>query len=212
MVARMLGEGDEGDFGVHSEMFTTGLMDLHRAGKVTNRCKGQFEGYSITTFAAGTEELYEWLDGNEEVRFLPVDIVNSPETIAANNDMVSVNGALAIDLWGQAAADTLSGREFSGIGGHEDFVSMSGLEVSDRSIVCLPSTVRVANELVSRIVPSFGDGMLVTTPRHQLDLVATEYGVAHLRGRTVRERALALAEVAHPDFRDELAAQATGFG
>jgi acyl-CoA hydrolase len=212
MVAKLLAEGDQGDFGVHSEMFTTGLMQLHRAGKVTNRRKGQFDGYSITTFAAGTPELYDWLDGNEEVRFLPVDIVNSPETIAANKDMVTINGALAVDLWGQAAADTLSGRQFSGIGGHEDFVSISGLEISDRSIVCLPSTANIGGLLVSRIMPAFGEGMLVTTPRHQLDLVATEYGVAHLRGRTVRERALALAAVAHPDFRAELEAHAETLG
>lgn len=204
MVVRLLAEGDRGDFGVHSEMFTTGLMELHKAGKVTNRHKGQFAGFSVTTFAAGTAELYEWLDGNDEVRFLPVDIVNSPETITRNEDMVTINGALAVDLWGQVAADSLDGRQFSGIGGHEDFVSGSGLELSDRSIVCLPSTAVVDGTVISRILPGLPEGMLVTTPRHQLDLVATEHGIARLRGRTVRERATALAAVAHPDFREDL--------
>jgi acyl-CoA hydrolase len=212
MVVHLLAEGDQGDFGVHSEMFTTGLMRLHEAGKVTNRRKGQYEGISITTFAAGTTALYEWLDGNDAVRFLPVDIVNSPETISRNEDMVTINGALAIDLWGQVAADTLGGRQFSGIGGHEDFVSVSGLELGDRSMICVPSTATVDGRLVSRIVPALTEGMLVTTPRHQIDLVATEHGVAHLRGRTVRERAAALAEIAHPDFRDELAALAARLG
>jgi acyl-CoA hydrolase len=212
MVAHLLAEGDAGDFGVHSEMFTTGLMRLHQAGKVTNLRKGLYDGFSITTFSAGTLELYEWLDGNEEVRFLPVDIVNSPETMARNENMTTINGALVVDLFGQVVADTLHGRQFSGIGGHEDFVSVSGLELGDRSMICLPSSAIVDGERVSRIVPALTDGMIVTTPRHQIDLVATEHGVAHLRGRTVRERALALAEISHPDFRDELAAGAAKLG
>jgi acyl-CoA hydrolase len=118
--------------------------------------------------------------------------------------MVTINGALSVDLWGQVAADTLGGRQFSGIGGHEDFVSGSGLELTDRSIVCVPSTATVDGVVTSRIVDALPAGMLVTTPRHQLDLVVTEHGVAHLRGRTVRERAHALAQVAHPDFREDL--------
>jgi acyl-CoA hydrolase len=204
MVVRLLADGAQGEFGVHSEMFTTGLMELHKSGKVTNRHKGQFEGFSVTTFAAGTAELYEWLDENRDVRFLPVDVVNSPEVISRNENMVTINGALSVDLWGQVAADTLGGRQFSGIGGHEDFVSGSGLELTDRSIVCVPSTATVDGVLTSRIVNALPEGMLVTTPRHQLDLVVTEHGVAHLRGRTVRERAHALAQIAHPDFREDL--------
>lgn len=209
-VMRLLARGDGGDYGVHSEMFTTGLMDLHRAGKVTNRHKGIFEGISVTTFAAGTAELYEWLDGNEEVRFLPVDLVNSPETIAANRNMVTLNGALAVDLYGQVVADTIGERQFSGIGGHEDFVSVSGLGLDDRSIVCLPSSSVIDGTRVHRIVPALPAGWIVTTPRHQVDLVITEHGVAHLRGRTVRERAAALAEIAHPEVRDELRDRAGG--
>ncbi len=207
-VMRLLAAGDGGDYGVHSEMFTTGLMELHRAGKVTNRHKGIFEGFSVTTFAAGTEELYRWLDGNDDVRFLPVDVVNSPEVIARNRNMVTLNGALAVDLWGQVVADTIGERQFSGIGGHEDFVSVSGLGLDDRSIVCLPSSSVVDGGRVGRIVPRLPEGWIVTTPRHQVDLVITEQGVAHLRGRTVRERAAALAEIAHPDLRDELREQA----
>lgn len=203
-VVKRLAEGDGGDYGVHSEMFTTGLMHLHNAGKVTNAHKGIFDGFSVTTFSAGTAELYEWLDGNEDVRFLPVEIVNSPETISRNRKMVTINGALTIDLWGQAVADTIGARQFSGIGGHEDFVSVSGLELEDRSLLCLPSTSSVDGEVVSRIVASLPPGSVVTTPRHQLDVVITEYGIAELRGRTVRERALALADIAHPAVRDAL--------
>ncbi len=206
-VASILADGPAGGFGIHSEMFTTGLMKLHEAGKVTNR-KGIYDGYSITTFAAGTRELYDWLDGNELVRFLPVQLVNSPELISQNTKMVSINGALAVDLAGQAVADTLAGAQFSGIGGHEDFVASSGLELEDRSLICLRSSTLVGGVRLSRIASQFPAGTIVTTPRHQLDVVVTEYGVAELRGRTVRERARALAAVAHPEFRDQLQADA----
>ncbi len=207
-VATMLADDDGGDYGIHSEMFTTGLMHLHKAGKITNARKGQFPGMSITTFAAGTNELYEFLDGSEEVRFLPVDIVNSPEVVSRNHKMVTINGALTIDLWGQAVADTIGNRQFSGIGGHEDFVSVAGLELEDRALLCLPSTATVGGQRISRIAAQLAAGAVVTTPRHQLDLVVTEYGVASLRGRTVHARAVALADIAHPDFRDELLAHA----
>lgn len=211
-VARILAEGDGGDYGVHSEMFTTGLMALHQAGKVTNARKGQLEGVSITTFAAGVPELYEFLHENEQVRFLPVEVVNSPDVIARNQGMVMINGALKVDLWGQAVADTLGPQQFSGIGGHEDFTAASGLGLDDRSLMCLPSTVTVDGEVRSRIEASFEAGTVVTTPRHQLDIVITEHGAAHLRGRTVRERAEALARVAHPDFRKDLLAAASQLG
>ncbi len=202
-VASLLAAGDVGDLGIHSEMFTTGLMKLHQAGKVTNR-KGQFDDISVTTFAAGTRELYDWLDGNEEVRFLPVHLVNSPEVIAANPKMVSINGALAVDLAGQAVADTLNGAQYSGIGGHEDFVASSGLELEDRSLICLRSSTVRDGVRESRIVTRFPAGTIITTPRHQLDVVITEYGAAELRGHTTRERAQALAAIAHPEFRDQL--------
>ena len=207
-IATLLAEGPMGDFGVHSEMFTSGLMRLHKAGKVSNRKGGRFDGLSITTFAAGVPELYEWLDGNEEVRFLPVKVVNSPEVIAANRHMVTINGALAVDLAGQVVADTIGGTQFSGIGGHEDFVSGPGLSADGRSLVCLPSSSTVGGQFVSRILPSLPAGSVVSTPRHQVDVVITEFGVAELAGRTIRERAMALAEIGHPDARDALKAVA----
>jgi acyl-CoA hydrolase len=207
-IVALLADGPGGDYGVHSEMFTTGLMRLHEAGKVTNERKGEFRGISISTFALGTAELYSWLDQNRDVRFLPVDVVNAPDTISRNHHVVSINGALTVDLYGQVVADRLDGHQFSGIGGHEDFVAQSGLELSDRSLICLPSTAHSAGATVSRIVANLMPGGTVTTPRHQVDLVITEHGVAELRGRTARERAVALAEIAHPDFRDGLRAAA----
>jgi len=204
-IAGLLADKVGGGYGIHSEMFTTGLMQLHRAGKVTND-KGEFDKVSITTFAAGTQELYDWLDNNEEVRFLPADLVNDPGLISHNRKMVTINGAVSIDLAGQAVADTIGGRQYSGIGGHEDFVGATGVQLEDRSLVCLPSTASSADGLVvSRILDQFPSGAIVTTPRHQLDVVITEYGVAELRGKTVLDRRRALAAIAHPEFRGQLA-------
>ncbi|WP_441963495.1 acetyl-CoA hydrolase/transferase family protein [Mycolicibacterium houstonense] len=207
-IATLLAEGAGGDYGLHSEMFTDGCMQLHRAGKVTNARKGLYDGVSVTTFAFGSTELYAWLDGNEDVSFLPVEIVNAPEVIGANNDMVTINGALGVDIQGQVIADTIAGDQFSGIGGAEDFVAGAGLELSDRSLICLPSTFDKDGVCQSRIVPWFGPGAVITTPRHQVDVIVTEYGAAELEGKTIRERGEALAAIAHPQFRDELLAAA----
>lgn len=204
MIATMLAEGDGGGYGVHSEMFTNGLMRLHKAGKVTNTNKGEFHGYSVTTFAAGCNELYEFLHENDEVRFFPVEVVNDSQMIATNRRFVSINGAMGVDLYGQVAADTVNGRQHSGTGGHEDFIAGAGLELEDRSLICLHSTAEGPDRRVSRIMTNVSPKMTVTTPRHQVDVVITEFGIAELQGLTVRERAVALAEIAHPDFRDEL--------
>jgi acyl-CoA hydrolase len=204
LIASLLADGPGGGYGVHSEMFTTGLMRLHQAGKVTNLNKGEFDGYSVTTFAAGVPELYEWLHENDAVRFLPVDIVNDTRLIADNHDFVSINGATAVDLYGQVAADTIDFHQHSGAGGHEDFLAGAGLQLDDRSLLCLRSSTVKNEGRVSRIVANLGPSMLVTTPRHQVDVVITEYGAAELSGMTVRERAAALVQIAHPDFRAEL--------
>jgi len=206
-VAEILASGAGGDYGIHSEMFTTGLMKLHASGKVSNR-KGVFDGHSICTFAAGTRELYDWLHENDAVRFLPVDVVNEPTVIARNRRMVSLNGALSVDLLGQVAADSIGPRLHSGIGGHEDFVMAATASPGGHSLVCLPSTTGGAEARVSRIVAAFEPGTPVTTPRHHVDVVVTEHGAAELRGRTVAERARALLTIAHPDHRDALAAEA----
>ena len=211
-IVKLLAEGDGGDYGVHSEMFTTGLMHLHQSGKVTNQ-KGIYDGVSVATFAMGTNALYDWLKDNDDIAFLPVEQVNAPELIARNRNAVTINGALAVDIHGQVVADTIAGAQFSGIGGHEDFVGGPGLDVSDQSLLCLRSTASVGGKTISRIVPWFEAGTVITTPRHQVDTVVTEYGCAELQGKTVHQRGKALAAIAHPDFRDELleaAARASG--
>jgi len=183
-------------------------MRLHQAGKVTNTRKGLYDGVSVTTFAFGSPDLYAWLNDNSDVAFLPVEIVNAPDVIADNDKMITINGALAIDIHGQVVADTIAGGQFSGIGGAEDFVAAAGLELSDRSLICLPSTFEKNGQLQSRILPWFGPGAVITTPRHQVDVIITEYGAAELEGMTVRERGEALAAIAHPQFRDDLLAAA----
>ncbi len=212
MVATLLAQADGGGYGVHSEMFTDGLMRLHLAGKVTNTAKGEFQGVSVTTFALGSADLYHWLDDNPEVAFLPVEVVNDPTVIGGNAKLISINGALSVDLYGQIVADSVGGRQVSGVGGHEDFVAGAELHLDSRSLVCLPSTVSVGGELVSRIVPALPAGSVVSTPRHHTGVVVTEHGSADLVGLTVNERARALADIAHPQFREGLRAAAEVLG
>jgi acyl-CoA hydrolase len=206
-VVELLAEGPGGDYGVHSEMFTTGLMKLHLAGKITNK-KGIYDGVSIATFSLGTKQLYAWLDGQEAVRFLPVELVNEPGLIARNRRMISINGALSVDIAGQVAADTLGTRQFSGIGGHEDFVAGASFAPCGRSLICLPSTATVGGECVSRIVATLPAGTMITTPRHQVDVVVTEHGAAELAGKTMEERAQALIAIADPALRPRLEEEA----
>lgn len=212
MVVSTLAEQPGGNYGVHSEMFTTGLMRLHQTGKVTNTAKGQYEGTSVTTFALGTAELYRWLDGNGEVAFLPVEVVNDPTIIGSNHDLVSINGALEIDLYGQVVADSVGGRQISGVGGHEDFVAAADLHLDSHSLICVHSTATVEGALQSRIVPFLPEASVISTPRHHTNVVVTEFGAAELAGLTVRERGHALADIAHPDFRSGLHAAADDLG
>ncbi len=212
MVAAGLAAGPLGGFGVHSEMFTSGLMQLHLAGKVTNSDKGIFDGVSVTTFALGAAELYRWLNENEHVAFLDVAVVNDPTTISRNANLVSINGALSVDLYGQVVADSIDGRQISGVGGHEDFVAGAELRPDAHSLICLRSTVDVGGTSMSRIVGKLPEGSVVSTPRHHTGVVITEFGSAELRGLTVRERALALADIAHPEHREELRKTAASLG
>ncbi len=210
IVAAELARGTLGGLGIHSEMFTTGLMQLHQSGKVTNDAKGIFDGVSVTTFALGVADLYRWLDENDDVAFLPVDTVNDPTVIARNANLVSINGALSVDLYGQVMADNIDGRQISGVGGHEDFVAGAELHLDAHSLICLRSTAEHDGEVVSRIAGVPPEGSVVSTPRHHTGVVITEYGAAELTGRTVRERAHLLVDIAHPDFRRDLRKAADG--
>jgi acyl-CoA hydrolase len=205
IVAQLLAEGKKGDFGIHTEMLVDGIMQLHQAGKVSNH-KGIYDGFSVATFAAGSRELYAWMNRNPEVRLLPVAQVNDPAIIRANRNMVSINGALAVDLCGQIMADTIGPRQYSGVGGHELFVIGAHDSPGGKSTICLHSTTHVDGKLVSTIVPYLPPGTPVSTPRHHVQYVVSEHGAVNLAMLSDSERAEALVSIAHPDFRDELRA------
>jgi acyl CoA:acetate/3-ketoacid CoA transferase beta subunit len=205
LVAEALVRRDGGDYGVHSEMFTDGLYQLCASGKVTNARKPIHRGDSVITFALGSQDMYEFLNENERVRLAPVAYVNDPSVIARNHRMVSINSALEVDLQGQIIADTVGARQYSGVGGHMDFVEGTSLSLEHTSLICLQSTAVVNGVLKSRIIGDMSPHSVVTTPRHLAGVIVTEHGFADLRGRSVKERARAMVNIAHPQFRDELA-------
>ena len=198
--------GNRRHLGLHTEMFSDGIMPLCEAGVITNRKKGFRHGKAIASFAMGTEALYAFLDENPFFEFHRTEFVNDPRIIARNNKMVSINGALQVDLTGQVCADSLGSNFYSGIGGQVDFIRGSAMSPGGKPIIVLPSTA--AKGTVSRIVPTLADGAGVVTSRGDVHYVATEFGVAYLHGKSIRERAEALIEIAHPDFRSELRAAA----
>lgn len=211
-VAEQLAAGPLGEFGIHSEMCSNGMMQLHKAGKVTNTHKGIFDGRSVVTFALGNADLYRWLDANDQVAFIDVAVLNDPHTISRNANFVSINGALAVDLYGQIVSDAIDGRQISGVGGQEDFVAAAELHTDAHSLICMRSTAMVRGALRSRVMGLLPEGSIVSTPRHHAGVVITEYGAAELVGLTLRERAHALVEIAHPDFRPELRKVANELG
>lgn len=190
------------DLGIHSEMISDGVMHLVEKGVINCRKKNYHPYKIIITFAMGTSEFYNWLNNNTFVEMHPVDYTNSPFIIGKNDNMVSINSAISIDLLGQVAADTLGTKQFSGVGGQVDFVRGARFSNGGRSIIAIPSTA--AKGKISRIVPALERGQAVTTSRNDVDYIVTEYGVAALRGKTVKQRAQALIKIAHPDFREQL--------
>ncbi len=193
---------DKRDLGVHSEMFCDRVVDLVEQGVVTNKTKNVSPGRIIATFLMGTRKLYDFVDGNEDVEMHPVDFVNDPYVIGENDKVVAVNSAIQVDLTGQVGAETIGTMEYSGVGGQVDFIRGAARSKGGKSIIAIQSTVKGGR--VSKIVPHLDAGSVVTTTRNDVDYVVTEYGVAKLAGKTLRERRKALAGICHPDFRDEL--------
>lgn len=192
---------DKKDLGIHSETFSDGVVDLVEAGVITNAKKKLHPGKFVSTLMMGTQRLYDFVDNNPDVELYPVDYSNHPNTIAKNENMVSINSAIQVDLMGQVNAETIGPRQFSGIGGQVDYIRGTALAVNGRSIIAMHSQAKG----VSKIVANLDDGAVVTTSRCDVDYVVTEYGVAHLKGHTLRDRAQALIAIAYPDFRPELA-------
>jgi 4-hydroxybutyrate CoA-transferase len=193
---------DREDLGVHTEMFTEGLVALAEAGIITNRFKNTWRGRVVTSFALGTPRLYEFVDNNPFVEFHPSDIVNDTREIRKIDRMTAINSALQIDLTGQVVADSIGGRIYSGIGGQMDFVHGASLAPEGKAIIALPSTAKQGT--ISRITPTVDPGAGIVTTRGHVQYVATEYGIVNLEGLPIRKRADLLIGIAHPDFRGEL--------
>lgn len=198
------------DLGVHSEMISDGVLDLMESGAITGKEKNQHIGCVVTSFCMGSRRLYEAVADNPKFLFHPSDYVNDPVVIASNRRMVSINSALQVDLTGQVAADSLGGRLYSGVGGQVDFVRGATASRGGKSIIVLPSTAKKGT--VSRISCSLSPGTGVVTSRADIDYVVTEYGIASLKAKTIRQRAVALIQIAHPRFRAALAAEAAAAG
>jgi 4-hydroxybutyrate CoA-transferase len=197
---------DKKDLGIHTEMFTDSVVDLVEAGVVTGTRKERNRGKIVAAFMMGSQRLYDFVDDNPMVEMRPVDYTNDTSVIRRFSRMVAVNSAISIDLTGQVSADSIGTRFYSGVGGQMDFMRGAALAPEGRAIIALPSTA--AGGKVSRICAVLPEGAGVVTSRAHVRTVVTEYGIAELFGRSVRERAHALIGIAHPDFRDELRHQA----
>jgi 4-hydroxybutyrate CoA-transferase len=195
--------GDKHDLGVHTETFSDGLIPLIEHGVVTNRRKSIYPGRTVTSFIGGSQRLFDFVDDNPLVEFLPADLTNDTAAIRKNERTVAINSALEVDLTGQVCADSIGHRIYSGIGGQMDFIRGAALSRAGRPIIALPSTA--AGGAASRIVPVLKPGAGVVTTRGHVHWVVTEYGAVNLHGLTLRQRAEALVSIAHPDFRSELA-------
>jgi 4-hydroxybutyrate CoA-transferase len=190
------------DLGIHTEMFSDGVVELFEAGVVTGEAKTLHRGKIISSFVLGSKKTFAFLDNNPFVEFHPTDYVNDPFVIAQNEKMVAINSAIAIDITGQVCADSLGRALYSGFGGQVDFIRGASRSRGGRPIIALPSTAK--DGTVSRITDALSEGSGVVTSRADVHWVVTEYGAVDLHGKSLRERALALIECAHPKFRDEL--------
>jgi acyl-CoA hydrolase len=208
--ALLAGLHDHRDLGVHTELLSDALMHLIDNGVVTGARKRLNPGKVVTTFALGTQPLYDFLHENPAVELLPVDYVNDPRVIAEEDCFVSINATTEVDLVGQCASETIGGRYWSGSGGQADFARGAMYSPHGIAFVVLPSTATGGE--VSRIRATLTPGSMVTTLKNTVDHIVTEYGVADMRGRSISERATALIRIAHPRFRDELAAEARTLG
>jgi len=194
--------GNHKDLGIHSEMISDGLIDLMLKGVINNRKKTYHRGKSVASFCIGSQKVYDFVDGNPHIEFYASEHINSPVKIAKNDNMVSINSAIEVDITGQVVSDSIGYQFYSGIGGQVDFVRGAALSKGGKAIIALPSTTKDGK--ISRIVSHVTEGGGVVTSRGHVSYVVTEFGIASLQGKSIRERALELIRIAHPKFRDEL--------
>jgi acyl-CoA hydrolase len=193
------------DLGIHTEMFSDGILSLMDKGVITNRYKTKHPHKVVTSFAMGTQKLYDFIDDNQEVVFLDVGYTNNTHVIRQNRNVVAINSAIQVDISGQVCADSIGAKIYSGVGGQMDFIRGAALSEGGKAIIALPSTAK--NDTISRIVPLLSPGSGVVTTRAHAHYIITEHGIAELFGKSLRERAQALINIAHPKFREELGKQ-----
>jgi len=198
--------GNKKDLGIHTEMFSDGVVGLAEKGIINNAQKTLHNGKFVASFLMGTRRLYDFVDKNPDVLMLPIDYVNDPNVIAQNDKMISINSTMQVDLYGQCNSAYRGTEVYSGVGGQVDFVRGSRRSKGGRSIIALPSTAKGGT--ISKIVTRLDPGAAVTTSRYDVNTIVTEYGVAELIGLNLRERARALINIAHPDFREKLEKEA----
>lgn len=198
---------DKKDLGIHSEMISDGVVDLFEAGVINNSKKGLNRNKMIVTFLMGSKRLYDFADKNPALEMRTVDYVNNPVVVAQNTNMVCINSCLAVDFMGQVVSDSIGIRQFSGVGGQVDFVrgAAMSLDGKGKAIIAMPSVAtKKDGTLVSKITPYIDHGAAVTTSRNDVDYIVTEYGIAEMKGKTLKQRARNLINIAHPDFREQL--------
>ena len=194
------------DLGIHTEMFVDSMIELIECGAVNNSKKQIHRGQCVTTFAFGSKRIYDFIDDNPGIAILPVDYVNDPNVICKNDNMISINAAVEVDLMGQVCAESIGTRHLSGTGGQVDFVRGACQSKGGKSFIAFTSTAK--NGTVSKIQPTLTPGAVVTTSKNDVDYIVTEYGIAQLRGLPLSKRVANLIAIAHPDFRDELTFEA----
>ena len=204
VLGQMLAQSDLKDLGMHTELCTDAYVDLYDAGKLTNRYKKLFPGKGVAGFAFGTDKLYEWLDENPGLAFCPLEYVNDPSVIGSIDNMVSINGCIGVDLYGQVSSESSGFRQISGTGGQLDFLNGASTSKGGKAFLCLPSTFTDKQGELHSNIKSVFNGEIVTSPRSQVYFIVTEYGCVNLEGRSTWERAELLISIAHPAFRDEL--------
>jgi acyl-CoA hydrolase len=193
--------GDHMDLGVHTEMFSDGVIPLVEKGIINGRCKEKHPGRIVAGFVMGTRKLYDFIDDNPQVLMLDIGYVNDTAVIRRNPKVTAINSAIEVDLTGQVCADSIGTRQYSGVGGQMDFIRGASLSEGGKPIIALPSQTRTGE---SKIVPFLKEGAGITSTRAHVHYIVTEFGVANLYGKNLRQRASELIKIAHPDHREEL--------
>jgi acetyl-CoA hydrolase len=199
---------DKRDLGIHTELFSDGVIELFELGVLTGARKTIHPGKMIAGFIIGSSRLYHWVDDNPLIELHPTEYVNDPFVIAQNERMVAINSAIEVDLTGQVCADSIGPRLYSGVGGQIDFIYGASRSKGGKPIIALPSTAEIKGKKISKIVSMLKQGAGVVTTRNHVRYVVTEFGIADLYGKTIRQRARALIDIAAPEFREELERQA----